>query len=125
MNGKVVILIVDGVPDSAGDTFRLEGIQLPEKEVPVILEFRRSDFSAYVGTAKLSISNGMVIADMKLLPRLAENSALHKLYPSIGGQVIERKDRVIHTCAISEVGVSITQNSDHRIQTLGEQGVKL
>lgn len=124
MKGTVKVLICDGTPNANGATFRAEGIELPEGEVPAILEFREGDLPSYVGRAKLRMETGVLLADLVLLPRMADNSALYTLYPIPTFTVYERKDNIIHTARLGYLALSITQHSDHRILTLGHQGFK-
>lgn len=124
MNGTVQVLICDGTPDSSGNIFRAEGISLPSEEVPVILEFQEGNLPAYVGRAKLRMNAGVVYADVSLLTRMGENSALQTLYPIPVFSVTERHGQVIHNTGVRYVGLSISRHADHRINTVGQQGVR-
>lgn len=124
MKGTVQVLICDGTPDSSGNTFRAEGISLPTEDVPVILEFQEGYLPAYVGRAKMRMDSGVVYADLSLLQRIGENSALHTLYPIPVMAVTDRRDKVMHTASVRYLGFSISRNADHRINTVGQQGVK-
>lgn len=124
MKGTVQVLICDSTPDSQGNLFRAEGVALPTEEVPVILEFQLGYLAAYVGRAKLRMNAGVIYADMELLARMGENSALHTLYPIPVFSVTERHGQVIHNTGVKYIGLSISRHADHRINTVGQQGLK-
>lgn len=123
MRGSVAVLVCDGVPDSTGDIFRKDGVEVPEGAVPVTLEFGRT-FGDLLGTAKLHWRENVLFADLELLdPRMKENGA-KVLYPCFDGVCIERKGSLVYKSIVRGVGLSVGKNADERIGTLFNQGVR-
>jgi hypothetical protein len=118
VKGSVAILICDGQPDSQGCSYKPEGVTLPKGEVPVTLEFDRTSFAAYVGKAKLRMDGGIIYADLNLLDVRLPEPAPQVLYPAAGGASSTAK------FIITDVGLSVHRNVDHRIGTLAQQGIK-
>ncbi len=124
MKGTVQVLICDGTPDSQGNIYRAEGLELLSGEVPVILEFREGDLASYVGKAKLRLDASVLYADLLLLDVKLPDPALAVLYPAPAMMVTEKKGQVVTKAVIRYMGLSIGAHADPRIDTLHKQGVK-
>ena len=124
MKGTVAVLIADGTPDSDGEVIRKDGIEVPDTEVMVTLEFNHTDFSSLVGKAKLYWKGPVLFADMELVDSRMKENGTKVLYPAFDGVCIERKGHVVFKSAIRGVGLCIGRNSDLRIGTLYDQGVR-
>jgi hypothetical protein len=123
VKGAVAILVCDGKPDSSGEVFRKDGVQLPDTEVPVVLEFQ-NDLAAHIGKAKLYWRENVLFADLDLLDTRMKENASKILYPAVDGVVHERRGDVLYKTEVKRVGLSIGCNADSRIGTLHSQGVR-
>lgn len=123
MKGSVAVLVCDGVLDSSGETVRKDGVEVPDGNVPVALEFGRS-FADLVGSAKLRWVGNVLFADLELLDTRMKENAAKILYPCFDGACFEKKGSVIHKSAVRAVGLSVGKNADERIGTLWNQGVR-
>lgn len=117
----VKVLNLDSVPDSQGETFDPAGVIVPTLEVPIKYRFGEG-IDDVMGWATLERREDGIYAHLKVLGErlhLAKN-----MYPSIGGVVLGKKDKLITACEIRMVGLSPDQNCDRRIQKCGEQKVE-
>jgi len=123
MKLRVLLLICDSKPDSGGNIHPPGSATLPKDPVPVTLEFRR-DLMSMVGRATLAQTpdGGMVYADLELLDTRISPEMMKILYPAAGGRSLEVVDeKVFKKIELTDVGLSITKNSDERILTLAGQ----
>lgn len=127
MKLTVVVGVADGTPDSAGTIHPLGSVVLPDGEVPVTLEFRRKDLTAYMGKARLRFhADTYIVADMDLLDsRIGATadgpSMLDILYPALGGAAQDVKGHVVGKFIVTDIGLSVSKNTDHRVLTIGKQ----
>jgi hypothetical protein len=119
----VAVLVCDGVPDCEGEVFRKDGVEVPEHDVPVTLEFG-TGIESIVGKAKLRWVDNILFADVELLPARMKENGPKVLYPAIAGLCIEKRDKLIYKSAIRGIGLSVGKNADGRIGTLHAQGVR-
>lgn len=104
---NIVVLIADGVPDSTGESCKIEAVKLPDQPVTVLLNF---DISRPVGTATLRKDGNNVVADLDLLMP-------HDGFtiPSIGGSYTFKRDSGECGMEINQVGLCNNPNLDPRI----------
>lgn len=124
---NVLILNVDNVPDNFGEVFDPAGIELAEGDVPVLYS-SVSDPENVRGYAKLRRGeDGNIYADIDFRGPETQVDRLTNLYPSIIGTLFTASKvfgvRVLDRVLVFGVEVSYDRNADHRIKTLGEQGV--
>jgi hypothetical protein len=126
VRGTVAVLVCDGVPDSSGDVFRKEGVEVPDGEVEVSMYMDPSPqpLTLPLGRAKLHWREDVLFADLELLPAPLKENGLRILYPSIEGVIVARKEHLIDKCSIRRINLHVGRNSDHRIGTLFDQGVR-
>ena len=103
----IVVFIADGKPDAHGDTFDLEGLKLPNKAIPVHIEF---DETRPVGTAELKKVEDKIIANFTI-------DDVKSLIPCIAGQVVRKEGEVIKEFSISSIGMC-EKNADERIEPI-------
>jgi hypothetical protein len=123
VKGSVAILVCDGTPDSDGEVVRKDGVEVPDGEVPVTLEFG-TDLGSVVGKAKLHWREDVLFADLELLATRMSENGLKVLYPRFAGILVERRDHVLYKCILRHVSLSVGHNADLRIGTLFNQGVR-
>jgi len=123
VKGSVAIIVCDGVPNSSGDIFRKDGVEVPDSEVPVVLEFGW-DLDSIVGKAKLHWREDVLFADLELLPARMKENGPKVLYPCFDGLLVDKRGNVIYKSLLRKVSLSVDQNSDKRIGTLWNQGVR-
>jgi hypothetical protein len=127
MNVHLAVLGVDGVRNKAGKSFMDKGITCKEGEVPVWLEARElrdRDLSHIIGSAKLSVHDGVLWADCKLLDFRLPASLVRILYPHPCGTVLKTEGDVVQEMYVDGVNFSSDEPLDTRIATLVVQGVK-
>lgn len=114
-----VVLRTDGAIDGQGDVFSPESvIELPVRPVPVFSEF---DHSRPVGEAELYREDGVVKYKIRLLEAKVSEQMAKALTPCVGGRILEKDGNLIKRAKITELGISISGNSDTRIKKLGEE----
>jgi hypothetical protein len=125
----VVVLIADGVADSQGDAFLVDGVQWSIVRVGV------GGFGVDqrpVGQAHLRREGNHIVAKLEIL----ENVQVAGLYPCIGGSsemlrtghtnfVVESKPRLITACRIYEIALMTRPNADPRIKPLQYEARRL
>lgn len=115
------LLKFDGIPDSQGDIFSTDtSIELPSHEVPVLFEFHQSP-EFLLGYAKLYFSQNEIRYDMRIDDTKLPKHALDGLIPCIGGSILKRTGNHADQVKVNCTGLSIKDNVDFRIKSIGEQ----
>jgi hypothetical protein len=124
----VVVLNVDEVPDSLGETLDIKGIVKPNSPIPV---FATGDFDAYLkpehllGTAVLFWSEPKVARRHQVLATLYLRASAAGKTPAIMGTIHAKgktKKGVIRHCTLTGVLLVVGKNCDHRIKALRGPG---
>lgn len=113
---RIKILNLDDVPDSVGETFDPEGLEVPES-VPVSLHFFGAD---YIGTAITKKESDGVYADIRLNPGVTLEDVLDRT-PATGGTLISVKGGRINSAKLQGLVLSTDENADRRIKTVRQQ----
>jgi hypothetical protein len=114
------VLYLDGRKDDQGDIILQNGMILPEGRIPVT--FGYSDkLRDHMGSAELTLKEGILYADIDLLLNWQNNPGLHALTPAVTGIIMERNEEVVTKCQIKTLGLFLTKNVDKRILSIGEQ----
>ncbi len=130
MNARLAVLGVDGQKNSAGISFVANGVTFKTDErgvVPVWLEARemyQRDIYHLLGSAKLSVHDGVLWADCELLDIRLPGSLMNILYPHACGEVVRNIGPVVHEMVIDGINISSDTPLDTRVGTLHSQGVK-
>lgn len=119
---RVTILNLDGVPDSVGDTFDGEGLEIPE-ELPVTLGVR-SNMEHVVGKAKITKETNRVVADIQVVESLPGAEGVKRFTPAVGGFITERSGDRIVKARIDTLMLVMERNADFRIKPIWEQLVE-
>ena len=122
MKFTCVVLNMDGQPDAAGDVFDASSQIEIAKDVKVTNDFQNRGFDeAFLGTAKLTVEEKCIKAEIDIKVDNIPEEVLKGLTPAIGGSVLERDGNTVKKCKINQIGLSISGNADPRIKKLGEQ----
>ena len=108
------ILIEAGYNSGVNLTVNIEGLRIPDKPIPVLLNF---DVSHAIGFASVYKKDGNLFADIELL-------GMYEIidgYPAIGFQSIEQKDKVSIKSKLYSIGICKIENEDPNIKRLSEQ----
>jgi hypothetical protein len=116
-----VVAILDGVPDSEGDTFDADTLQIPDESVSVRYNF---DLGMPIGVATFKRTGDKLLANIALRDGLLVGGLLAKgLYPALGGSIgstVKREDgsSSLMGVKITCLGLCETGNTDKRIEPI-------
>lgn len=118
---NIPVLLTAGVPDSSGEFFTEKTKITFRDEIPVTMEFDRGRLP--MGFAKLRRNKKSIKANIRFIE--TDDSSLLikflsdglKLYPAVGGLVVERKKSHITKAEITSVAV-VAKNTDPNIPPL-------
>lgn len=119
----VLIMIADKTPDLQGDSFDIDGVELP-KEIMLSIEF--SPLKPPIGAAiNLRKKGSNIYADLVSIPEYKD--VIEKLTPCVGGTV-DSKDMksgstlsMINKFRLNHVALSAQKNADPRIKSISDQ----
>lgn len=113
-----IVLKMDGSVDHQGDCFTVDSaIELPVSPVTVFYEFNES---RPVGDAELYLEGDELKYKIRLSESKVDEQLAKSLIPAVGGRILEREGKLIKRAKITELGISVSGNSDSRIKKLGE-----
>jgi hypothetical protein len=119
-----VVLNTDSVPDGEGDIHPPMSATFDEVDgVPVHVGFERENLKSMVGRAYLEHMPGGqgVFADVDIFDSVLNEKVADLMYPFVCGVVLKREGQVFESIEVRSIGLSFNRNSDHRIDTLGNQ----
>lgn len=113
---KVKVVIEKGNYDSNGNVIMLDGLIIPNTDIPVTKEFQDNEVLANANVFK---ENGVLMAEFEI-----EDKYLNA-YPAVGVKLLEHHIdengiKVIDKCELFSVGISATQNADNSIPKLSD-----
>ena len=116
MRIKVKVVIEKGNYDSNGNVIMLDGLIIPNMDIPVTKKFEATEVLANANVFK---ENGVLMAEFEI-----EDKFLNA-YPSVGVTLLEhhideKGINVIDKCELFAVGISATPNADLSIPKLSD-----
>ena len=119
---KFKVLNLDGIPDESGVTFNSNGISIPINPVPVT--FNHSDSPANImGEAELVKENNAIYAILTVNKNLEGENISH-FTPSVKCAAYEWSNKTVNKCTIDSIGLVLSKNLDHRIESISTQLMK-
>jgi hypothetical protein len=119
---KFKVLNLDGIPDESGVTFNSNGISIPINPVPVT--FNHSDSPANImGEAELVKENNAIYAILTVNKNF-EGENIRHLTPSVKCTAYEWSNKTVNKCTIDSIGLVLSKNLDHRIESISTQLMK-
>jgi hypothetical protein len=130
MEHKLAVMGVDAHRNKAGKSFLAKGVSFKldaRGEIPVWLEaFDECDrtLGHLVGSAKMSVHDEVIWADVRLREDWLTDSLIKILYPHVLSRITRAAGDTIMEMVVDGINLSADEPLDGRIATLAVQGVR-